>query len=70
MKISRDTNGNKILKVEKSDTVNGDFRGFSIQTNGNLSLTHSMGLNYATMIEVKTYVKQYGTIKQREALGL
>lgn len=52
MKISRDVNGNKVLKIEPSDTVNNS-RGFSIQTNGNLSLTHSIGLNYATMKEVQ-----------------
>jgi len=69
MKISRDVNGNKVLKIEKSDTVNG-LRGFSIQTNGKLPLTHSLGLNYATLHEVKEYASQYGTNHQKEALGL
>jgi len=69
MKISRDINGNKVLKIEKSDTVNNS-RGFSIQTNGKLPLTHSLGLNYSTMSEVRSYVRQYGTNHQKEALGL
>ena len=40
MKLSRDINGNKILKLTSKDLEGR--RGYNIQTNGNLPLTHRM----------------------------
>lgn len=61
----RDTNGNRIVRV----TVPG-ARPFTIQTNGNLPETHRNGICPATSGEVKDYVIQFGTVRQRELLGL
>lgn len=71
MKLSRDVNGNKILKVESKDFGLG--RGFSVQTNGNLPKTHKMdkcnlNINVA-LCELHCYIKEYGTDKQKEKLG-
>lgn len=63
MKISRDINGNKILKIESSD-VNGE-RGFSIQTLGNLPETHRKGICEHTMGEVFEHVHACGTPRQK-----
>ena len=70
-----DKNGNKCLKVESTDFNEG--RGFSIQTNVNLPLTHNKysketdfkKLDEFEIImlecEVWDYVKLYGTNSQR-----
>ena len=63
--IDRDRNGNRIVRV----TV-PDYRPFTIQTNGNLPLTHRHGICPATAGEVNAYVRQFGTVRQRELLGL
>jgi hypothetical protein len=62
-KIGRDSNGNKVLRVKPSKG-----RGFSIQTLGNLPLTHKMDVGTWTDGEVKRYVAAYGTVAQRKAL--
>ncbi len=64
-KIGRDRNGNKVVKV-----VPANGRGFSIQTNGNLPLTHKRDVGTWTDGEVKRYVAAYGTVAQRKALYL
>lgn len=72
MRIDRDTNGNKVLKLSSSDL--GGHRGFSIQTLGNLPKTHRL-LNSelqgskehrkAAAKEVEVFVKRHGTPKQK-----
>lgn len=64
MKISKDVNGNKTLKIEACDTLNHS-RGFSIQTLDNLPLTHSEGVNDKTLLEVKLYILKHGTTSQK-----
>lgn len=61
LKLKKDENGNRVLFVK----VVG-HRGFSIQTNGNLPLTHH-GINIHTIQEVYKYVEKHGT-KQQKAL--
>lgn len=59
-KISRDKNGNKIVKVSRPG-----LRSFSIQTNGNLPKTHRDGVGEWTAGEVGEYVQSFGTEKQK-----
>lgn len=70
MFLARDVNGNKILKLEKSD-LSGK-RGFSIQTNGNLPQTHKMETETfdraVAVAEIKDFVSRYGTISQKHAV--
>lgn len=63
--LGYDANGNKRVKVQ----VPG-FRSFSVQTNGNLPETHRKGLCPTTALEVKNWIKQFGTEKQKEAVDL
>lgn len=63
--IGRDVNGNKVCRVKPT---NG--RGFSIQTLQNLTLTHVDGVGPWTQGEVSAYVRDYGTKRQRKALGI
>ena len=69
MKLARDVNGNKILKISC-----GYNRGFSIQTLGNLPKTHQMtnnDLDRVTAIgEAMAYVRKYGTKRQKELLDV
>lgn len=65
-KMGRDVNGNKIVRVNPE---NG-FRGFSIQTNGNLVDTDRNGVCDSTGAEVNLWVNKYGTDLQRQALRL
>ena len=60
-----DTNGNKVCKVKLPSA-----RAFSIQTNGNLPQTHRNGVCDATAGEVRAYVEECGTTKQRAMLGM
>ena len=57
--IRRDINGNSVLRVSCGR------KGFSIQTNGNLPMTHSQGVCGATTGEVRAYVESYGTARQK-----
>jgi hypothetical protein len=50
LKLGRDINGNKRLIIKE-----GDKRAKSIQTNGNLPLTHRDGIGSWTMAEVEAY---------------
>ena len=63
--ITKDKNGNKTLQV-KPDVG----RGFSIQTNGNLPLTHQNGINPETLGEVKQWVEAWGTKNQKALVSL
>ena len=58
--IAKDKNGNKTLQVKPNVG-----RGFSIQTNGNLPLTHQNGINSETLGEVKQWVEAWGTKNQK-----
>ncbi len=61
--LSRDTNGNKTLKLSPQ---NG--RGFSVQTMGNLPETHKMLPGYidipVAVCELREYITEYGTPRQ------
>ena len=61
-KMDRDINGNKIVKI----SLQG-FRGFSIQTNGNLPKTHKD--HYPDKSEISGWVREYGTERQKELFG-
>ena len=66
LKLGRDRNGNKVLRVSRRGA-----RGFSVQTLGNLPRVHRNGLDvdYATALsELRAYVAQYGTARQKELL--
>jgi len=63
--IGRDKNGNRIARIK-----NATGRAFAIQTNGNLPTTHRDGITDATGAEVAAHIIQYGTAKQRAAIGL
>lgn len=68
LKLDRDTNGNKIVKITRSG-----FTGFSIQTLGNLPRTHRRPMkerltdyDYLVItIEIQDYLLKYGTDKQK-----
>jgi len=68
MKLSKDLNGNKILVASFVHT-----RGFSVQTNNNLQRTHRMtndNLNdHIAFDELNSFIKEYGTDRQKELLG-
>ena len=61
MKLGMDVNGNKVLRIK-----NGTKRT-SIQTNGNLPITHSN--NKVNLSELKQYVSVYGSQHQKSMLG-
>lgn len=65
LRMGRDTNGNRILKVSFRD----DRRGFSVQTNGNLPETHNFPFgtftDYIAEHELRAYITKYGTDKQK-----
>ncbi len=63
--IGRDRNGNRTVRVKLKSS-----RAFSIQTNGNLPATHRQGVCSATQGEVSGYVRQFGTARQRQLLGI
>lgn len=70
MKLSRDQNGNKTLKVEAKDLPSRlTPRGFSVQTLGNLPETHAHGVHYATKGELFQFISEHGTAEQRTALN-
>ena len=69
-KLGRDVNGNKLLKV----SFGKGFRGFSVQTLGNLPRVHkATSLNevsHATIEnELHAFVKEFGTDRQKDLLG-
>jgi len=53
-----DKNGNSIVRITRKG-----FRGFSIQTNGNLPLTH--GGHKINRQEISEYLKKHGTDHQK-----
>ena len=65
MRIKHDINGNRCLLLERHD-LGGGARGFSIQTQGNLPQTHRNGIGEHTLPEVREYIKECGTKRQKE----
>lgn len=73
--FSRDTNGNKTIKIKG----NGIYKGFSIQTNGNLPLTHNLWTKDLSLLtdndklnvinEVVNYTNRYGSNNQKNLLA-
>lgn len=72
MKLGKDTNGNKVLKLESFD-LNG-AKGFSIQTLGNLPKVHTMdnkNLDIKEALkEATTYISKHGTDIQKAKMAL
>ena len=69
-KLGRDVNGNKLLKV----SFGKGFRGFSVQTLGNLPRVHKATyleeISRATAEnELHAFVKEFGTDRQKDLLG-
>jgi len=68
LKLGRDTNGNKTLKVSFTKR-----QGFSIQTNQNLPETHRMTtdcFDYKVAVdELRGHIKRFGTLRQRDITG-
>jgi len=60
--IGTDMKGNRVLKVAFPDY------NFTIQTNGNLPITHSKGVNSETIKELIAYMKEVGKPKHKEVL--
>ena len=63
MKISKDINGNKIVKLTFYHADGKSSKGFSIQTNGNLPETHRTDI--PDKQEILAYVRKYGTHRQK-----
>jgi len=68
MKIKFDTNGNRCLALDKSDLAGA--RGFSIQTLANLPRTHRDGIGEHTLPEVREYVREYGSNREKKLFGI
>ncbi len=69
LKISRDNNGNKTVKVKRLG-----FRGFSVQTLGNMPKTHRDSMKglitdpmlyCVALTELTDFVASYGTTAQK-----
>lgn len=58
--ISKDVNGNKTIVIKMQD-----YRPFSIQTLGNLPVTHRGGINKFTISEISDYIDAHGTPSQK-----
>ena len=63
VKMSRDINGNKTVKI----IGNKGIRGFSIQTSGNLPNSHRD--NQPDISEINGWIKKHGTTRQKELFG-
>lgn len=67
-KFGMDSNGNKIVKVSRKG-----FRGFAIQTNGNLPQAHYMSKdvsdNHIIHDELRAFCGIYGTPHQVKVLS-
>jgi hypothetical protein len=68
MRIKFDSNGNRTLLIDRSDLAGA--RGFSIQTLGNLPETHRFGVGEYTDAEVRAYLTECGTPRQRKLYGI
>ena len=68
MHIKYDTNGNKVLAITASDLAGA--RGFHVQTLYHLPKTHKDGLGAWTDEELREYLKEHGTKRQKELFGI
>lgn len=68
MKLKQDINGNQILSISGADLGDNRLRGFSVQTNGNLPVTHNNGITDTTTTELFDFISEHGTARQRELL--
>ena len=68
-KMGKDANGNRVIRVRITEGTWAG-RGFSIQTCGNLPITHRAGVVEATDDEVRNYLAKYGTIRQSRLMGI
>lgn len=70
LQLSRDTNGNKTLKI----TFPNVCRGFSVQTLESLPKTHNMTNcdfnRHIAESELHYYIKNYGTKNQKQKLNI
>lgn len=57
-KKGTDKNGNSVIRITRRG-----FRGFSIQSNGNLPVTHAGNVIYRQ--EISDYLNEYGTDHQK-----
>lgn len=64
-KMGKDSNGNSIVTISKPGSRE---KGFSIQTNGNLPITHET--REPQHIEISNYIEQYGTEYQKRFVYL
>jgi hypothetical protein len=63
-KTAKDENGNKVVRITPHTG-----RGFSIQTLGNLPITHRDGVGEYTAGEVKAHVVKYGTAGMKSVIA-
>jgi hypothetical protein len=80
--IKNKLNGYKMVKISQTKLFKElgvhKFRAFSIFSNGSLEKCHSLELGFKTIsnkncdlwLEVKTYLKEYGTNKQKSIMGV
>jgi hypothetical protein len=68
MQIKFDVNGNRVLSLDKNDLAGA--RGFSVQTLGHLPKTHRDGIGPWTDGELRAYVREFGTPRQKEIFGI
>ena len=69
MQITHDTNGNRVVKIEKSDLAGA--RGFSIQIDSqSFPKTYYNGINNSTDGEIRAYLAEFGTRHQKELFGV
>lgn len=68
-KMGKDANGNRVIRVRITEGTWAG-RGFSIQTCGNLPITHRAGVVEATDDEVRAYIVKHGTPRQKRILGI
>jgi len=65
IELSRDRNGNKIVRFKPDHG-----RGFSVQTLGNMPRTHRDFDASTALSQLVAYVRQHGTDKPKDAIGL
>lgn len=66
-RISVDINGNSIVRLTFPSQCGKAAKSFSIQTNGNLPITHSTGK--PDRAEIFAWIKRYGTLRQKAIVG-
>lgn len=67
MRLARDPNGNKIVRLSFPSICGKSAKGFAIQTNGNLPNSHRG--DRPDRQEVLAWVRVYGTLRQKAIIG-